>query len=221
MQTKMGLCTPPDETNSKDATKSSYHHLGRHTSTAHQTANSELLAGHASLHRLLRITLSPHTHSVALLNGSLVHGADHLDVSGMSLVGADAAVSAVGAASHHGSLVHLHVGQLQVLHRQTLRLAVGLEVVQQHQEVLAGSHGPSALIAGGLDGVALSVATHTAVVASERDGLLVGDDIVQIALSLHQRHASDGVTDFASVLEVDREVRTTSLAAYTITKGNE
>ena len=221
MQTKMGLCTPPDETNSKDATKSSYHHLGRHTSTAHQTANSELLAGHASLHRLLRIILSPHTHSVALLNGSLVHGADHLDVSGMSLVGADAAVSAVGAASHHGSLVHLHVGQLQVLHRQTLRLAVGLEVVQQHQEVLAGSHGPSALIAGGLDGVALSVATHTAVVASERDGLLVGDDIVQIALSLHQRHASDGVTDFASVLEVHREVRTTSLAAYTITKGNE
>lgn len=210
-----------NETNKTSTNHSRLSSLGRHTSTAHQTANSKLLAGHASLHRLLPITHLCYPYSVALLNGSLVHGADHLDVSGMSLVGANAAVSTVGAASHHGSVVHLHMGELQVLHSQTLRLAVGLEVVQQHQEVLAGSHGPSALIAGGLDGMALSMATNTTVVASERDGLLVGDDIVQIALSLHQRHASDGVTDFASVLEVDREVRTTSLAAYTITKGNE
>ena len=135
----------------------------------------------------------------------------------MSLVGADATVSTVGAASHHGGVVHLDVRQLQVLHSQTLRLAVGLEVVQQHEEVSASSLGPSALVAGSLDGVTLGVTTHTAVVACKGDRLLVGDNVVEIALSLHQGHALDGTTHFASVLEVDSEVRTTSLAAYAIT----
>ena len=138
-------------------------------------------------------------------------------MSGVSLVGADATVSTVGAASHHRGVVHLDVRQLQVLHSQTLRLAVGLEVVQEHEEVSASSLGPSALVAGSLDGVALGVTTHTAVVAREGDRLLVGDNVVEIALSLHQGHALDGTAHFASVLEVDSEVRTTSLAAYAIT----
>ena len=45
-----------------DATKFSHLHLSRHASTAHQTANSELLTGHTLLNRLLL----RHSHATQL-----------------------------------------------------------------------------------------------------------------------------------------------------------
>ena len=72
-------------------------------------------------------------------------------------------MSAVGATTHHGSLVHLHMADAKVLHVQTLRLTVGLQVVQKDQEELAGSLGPSALISRSLDGMSLSVTANTAI----------------------------------------------------------
>lgn len=49
-------------TNSTGATKFSQLHLSRHASTAHQTANSELLTGHTLLNRLLL----RHSHTTQL-----------------------------------------------------------------------------------------------------------------------------------------------------------
>ena len=124
-------------------------------------------------------------------------------------------MSAVGATTHHGSLVHLHMADAKVLHVQTLRLTVGLQVVQKHQEELAGSLGPSALISRSLDGVSLGVTTNTAVEAGEGDSLLVGNHVVKVLLGLEQRHVLDGSTHLVSVLEVHSQVRTAGLAAYT------
>ena len=62
----------------------------------------------------------------------------------------------------------------------------------------------------------LGMTTNTTIVAGEGDGLLVGNNVVEILLSLDQRHMSDGTTDFASILEVDSEVGTASLTTYTI-----
>ena len=60
--------------------------LSRNTSTADKTANSELLASHTSLHRFLHINNTNYSYSGALLNGSLIHSAHHLNMSGMSLI---------------------------------------------------------------------------------------------------------------------------------------
>ena len=103
----------------------------------------------------------------------------------------------------------------KVLHVQTLRLTVGLQVVQKDQEELAGSLGPSALISRSLDGVSLGVTTNTAVEAGEGNSLLVGNHIVKVFLGLEQRHVLDGSTHLVSVLEVHSQVRTAGLAAYT------
>ena len=60
----------------------------------------------------------------------------------------------------------------------------------------------------------LGMTTNTTVVAGEGDGLLVGNNVVEVLLSLHQGHSLDGSTDLVSVLEVNGQVRTTSKAAY-------
>ena len=129
-------------------------------------------------------------------------------------------MSTVGTASHHGSVIDLDMRDLEIVHVQTLGFTVRLEVVEEDKEELASSFGPSALVTGSLDEMTLSVTTHTTVVASEGDGTLVSNDVVEISLSLDQRHVSDGTTDFTSVLEVDSEVGTTSLTTYTIINKN-
>ena len=129
-------------------------------------------------------------------------------------------MSTVGTASHHGSVIDLDMRDLEIVHVQTLGFTVRLEVVEEDKEELASSFGPSALVTGSLDEMTLSVTTHTTVVASEGDGTLVSNDVVEISLSLDQRHVTDGTTHFASVLEVDSEVGTTSLTTYTISFSN-
>ena len=125
-------------------------------------------------------------------------------------------MSTVGTTSHDGSVVDLNVRDLEIVDVKTLGLTVSLQVVDKNEEELASSFGPSALVTGSLDEVTLSVTTNTTVVAGEGDGLLVGNNVVEILLSLDQRHMSDGTTDFASILEVDSEVGTASLTTYTI-----
>ena len=123
-------------------------------------------------------------------------------------------MSTVGAASHDGSLVDRNVVDHQILHIESLSLSISLEVVQEHQEELASSLGPSADIAGSLDHMALSVTTNRAVVSAEGNGVLVGNNVVEVLLSLHQGHSLDGSTDLVSVLEVNGQVGTTGKAAY-------
>ena len=123
-------------------------------------------------------------------------------------------MSTVGAASHDGSLVDRNVVDHQILHIESLGLSVSLEVGQEHQEELASSLGPSADIAGSLDHMALSVTTNGSVVSAEGNGVLVGNNVVEVLLSLHQGHSLNGSTDLVSVLEVNGQVRTTGKAAY-------
>ena len=160
----------------------------------------------------------------SLLHSRILLSAHHLDVSRVAEIGcilsppkllltAHASVSAVGATTHHGSLVHLHMADTQVLHVQTLRLSVGLQVVQKDQEELAGSLGPSALVSRSLNGVRLGVTADTT--AGERHGLLVGNHVVEVLLGLEQRHVLDSSAHLVSVLEVHSQVRATGLAAYT------
>ena len=129
-------------------------------------------------------------------------------------------MSTVGTASHHGSVIDLDMRDLEIVHVQTLGFTVRLEVVEEDKEELASSFGPSALVTGSLNEMTLSVTTHTTVVASEGDGTLVSNYVVEISLSLDQRHVTDGTTHFTSVLEVDSEVGTTSLTTYTIINKN-
>ena len=125
-------------------------------------------------------------------------------------------MSTVGTTSHDGSVVDLNVRDLEIVDVKTLSFTVSLQVVDEDEEELASSFRPSALVTGSLDEVTLSVTTNTTVVAGEGNSSLVGNDVIEISLSLDQRHVSDGTTDFASVLEVDSEVGTTSLTTYTI-----
>ena len=123
-------------------------------------------------------------------------------------------MSTVGAASHDGSLVDRNVVDHQILHIESLGLSVSLEVGQKYQEELASSLGPSADIAGSLDHMALGMTANGSVVSAEGNGVLVGNNVVEVLLSLHQGHSLDGSTDLVSVLEVNGQVRTTSKAAY-------
>ena len=123
-------------------------------------------------------------------------------------------MSTVGTTSHDGSVVHLHVVDLQILHAQSLRLSVSLQVLQENQEELASRLRPSALASSSLDHVSLSVTTDISVVSAESNNVLVGNDVIQVSLGLDQRHSLDGSTDLMSVLEVNGQVRTTGVAAY-------
>ena len=199
--------------------------LGIHTTTNSQMLMSKLLTSHTSMHGLLHVTLHHWSYRAVLLDRGIGLSAHHLDVSRVSQIGwrssnahtptTHATVSTVSTTTHHWSVVHLHMADPQVLHVQTLRLSVRLQVVQQHQEELARSLRPAALITRSLNRVTLRMATNTSVVASERNSLLVGNHIVQVSLRLQQRHVLDRSTHLASVLEVHGQVRTTGLAAYT------
>ena len=125
-------------------------------------------------------------------------------------------MSTVSTTSHNRSVVDLDVGNLKILDIKTLGFTVSLQVVYEDEEELASSFRPSALVTRSLDKMTLGMTTNTTVVAGEGDGLLVGNNVVEILLSLDQRHMSDGTTDFASILEVDSEVGTASLTTYTI-----
>ena len=196
--------------------------LGRNTSSANETADSELLSGHTGLHGSLDKT----THQTLRWRpwgqqppSQCTSSQYERDVSGRLhshnplIPTSNATVSTVGATSHHGSVVHLDVVDHQVLHVQSLRLAVRLQVVQEHQEELARRLGPSAQIAGSLHQVALGVTADRSVVSAERNHVLVGDHVVEVLLGLHQGHSLDGSTHLVSVLEVDGQVGTASEAA--------
>ena len=140
-------------------TKCTSRWLGRDASSANETADSELLSGHTGLHGSLDKT----THQTLRWRpwgqqppSQCTSSQYERDVSGRLyshnplIPTSNATVSTVGATSHHGSVVHLDVVDHQVLHVQSLRLAVRLQVVQEHQEELARRLGPSAQIAGSL-----------------------------------------------------------------------
>ena len=83
-------------------------------------------------------------------------------------------------------------------------LSVGLSVLEQVKDELAGLGGPAGH--GETEGLGLGSATDTAVEATERDGLLVLLDIREVGQGLAELHAGDGSSDLTGVLEVNTEV---------------
>ena len=83
-------------------------------------------------------------------------------------------------------------------------LGVGLGVLEQVQDELAGLGGPAGH--GHAERLGLGSATDTAVEATERDSLLVLLDIGEVSQSLAELHARDGSSDLTGVLEVNTEV---------------
>ena len=61
--------------------------LRRLTATCLQMATGKLLTGHPLMDRLLRSQTPNKTHLGILIHGGLIHSADHLDMSRVSLVG--------------------------------------------------------------------------------------------------------------------------------------
>lgn len=125
-------------------------------------------------------------------------------------------MSTVGTTSHDGSVVHLNMGDLEVLSVKTLSFTVSLQVGEENEEELASSLRPSALVTRSLHHVSLGMTTNTTIVTSESNSLLVSDNVVEITLSLDEGHTTNGTADFTSVLEVNGEVGTASLTTYMI-----
>ena len=83
-------------------------------------------------------------------------------------------------------------------------LGVGFGVLEQVQDKLAGLGGPTGH--GHTERLRLGSATNTAVEATERNGLLVLLNILEVSQGLGQLHARDGSGDLTGVLEVNTEV---------------
>lgn len=145
---------------------------------------------------------------------------DEFDVAGRAQVGVDATVGTVGAAALLGGLVDLDMLDDAGIKIQALSLGIGLGVLEEGQDVLAGLDGPSPL-GDGEDLVGLGAATDTAVEAAEGHGLLVLDDVSEVALGLLEGHALDGHGGLAGVLEVDAEVGALGLAGLGFVRGDE
>ena len=138
-------------------------------------------------------------------------------------------MSTVGSSALFLSTLDLEVSQLQSIHVESLdlwkqkhsqqqvsqttktqtNLSVAFEVLQQTNDSLNRLLGPSAL--SGVVDLGLRVSPNTASEAAERDGGLVVKDLLQVLLSLAEVHSSQSHDGFASVLEVDAQVRPTGL----------
>lgn len=123
----------------------------------------------------------------------------------------DATVGTVSAATLLGGLVDLDVLNNASIKIQTLGFSVGFSILQEGQDVFAGLDGPSSL-GDGEDLVGLGTATDTTVETTEGDGLLVLNDVIEVAHSLLQGHSLNSHSGFTGVLEVHTEVGTLSLA---------
>lgn len=123
-------------------------------------------------------------------------------------------MSTIGTTSHYRSMVHLNMVDHQILHIQSLRLSISLQVVQKHKEELASRLRPSTQISRSLHKMTLSMTTNRTIVSAESNHVLVSNNIVQILLSLHQRHSLDSSTHLMSILEVNSQIRTASVTTY-------
>lgn len=118
----------------------------------------------------------------------------------------------VGAAAHLGGLVDLDVDNLEGVEVELLGGGVGLSVGEEVEEVLAGLLGPADLTRTVvLEGLALSLAADARDVAAEGDGLLVGDDVLEVGLGVDEGATLEGHGRLTGVLEVHLEVGTTGV----------
>ena len=131
-------------------------------------------------------------------------------MAGTAQVGVNASVGAVGASPHLCGSVHLDVLDNALVGVKALQLGVALDVLQQLQENKGALLGPSPLRP--LVVLALSLASHSSAVATERNNLLLVNDVIQIALRLLEGHSLYCHCGFPRVFVVDSQVRSAGLA---------
>jgi len=165
----------------------------------------------ANLGRSLAGTLSVGRLGSALLHGRLLFGKDDLDVAWVRHVRVDSAVRSVRASATNGCLLDLDVVHLQGIEVETLVLGVGLGVFEEVQQELRAFLGPASLRSKVVL-LSLRIATNTTGITTERDSLLLLNDVLQETLGLLQRQTLDGSSSLAGILEVNSKVRTTGLA---------
>jgi hypothetical protein len=137
---------------------------------------------------------------------------NHLDVTRVGLVWSNTTVGTVGTATHDRSTLNLDVTDVQVVGLDTLKIGVALSIDEEVEQEATRLLWEADVVTGRLlvlltDGGATSLLAE----ASERNGILVLDNVVQITLSLLQGHTLEHAGCFASVLEVNTEVRAASL----------
>ena len=93
---------------------------------------------------------------------------------------------------------------------ETLEVSIALGVSQQLQQKLGALLGPATLRSA--PGLALGLATDATVEATERDNLLLNNDVLEESLGTAKGHPLDGLSGLTSVLEVHTEVAAAGLA---------
>jgi hypothetical protein len=112
-----------------------------------------------------------------------------------------------------GGLLDEDVGDLELVNVEGLELSVGLCVLEQVQQELAGLGGVATLGARELlVHLGLGVTANSTLEATEGNHLLVLLDVLKELLGLAERHALDVVGSLTGVLEVNTEIRAAGLA---------
>lgn len=122
-------------------------------------------------------------------------------------------MSTVSSSSHLGGLITVNVGDNDLGDLQLVHFSVRLNVAQQVQESLGGLLWPTNLVSRSLILLANSVSANASSVLGEWDSILVLQHILQVALSLGQRHSLDSMTDLTAMLEVNSQVSTSGLGS--------
>jgi hypothetical protein len=145
-------------------------------------------------------------------DGLVLLSENDLHVARVGHEGVDASVGAVQATADLGGSIDLDVGDVELVEVQVLERSVGLSILEQVQEELAGLLGPAGEGAREmLVLLGLSSAANSSDGAAEGDGVLVVQDALQESLSLLKSHSTDGVSGGMGVLEVDTQVGTLGL----------
>lgn len=129
---------------------------------------------------------------------------EDLGVDGVSLVRVDSSVSSVCAAAGLGCLLDDNVADDKLLSVQSLGLSVSLGVLQQSEQELDRLDGPSTL--SRLEFLGLLRSANTTVESTERNALLLLNNVAQVGVSLLQLHAVDSGSSLPRVLEVNSQV---------------
>ena len=153
---------------------------------------------------------------VFLLDGSLLDSlldlfAEELNVAVGGKVGVNSTMGSVGSSSTFHGLVDNDVSNNEVIDIKSLGLGIRDSVLEEGENVSHGLLGPSTLGQSPL--FSLAGSTGAALVFGEGDTSSVGENFVQILLSLLDEHATNGLSGLVSVLEVDSKVESFGAAS--------
>ena len=141
-----------------------------------------------------------------------------LDVAVGGKVGGDSSVSSVSSPSSLHSSLGADVGDLALLDIQALGLSVGLEVLEEVEDVLDGLLGPSTVVV--VHVLAHGMSARAAGVSSEGHDALVSEDSLHVTHSFHQVHSSHGAGSLVCVLVMRSQIVHSAFSRYTTLEKN-